>query len=401
MGITRRNFMAATAAIPLTSASLRAANPSGLTFGPDATVLKEGKPYRGVGINYYDCFCRTLKNHADTSYQEGFQVLADHGVPFVRFACTASWPIEMRLYREDSGKYFSLLDGVVRTAEKHRIGLIPSMFWSKVCVPDLVGEPGDQWGNPDSKTQAFIRQYVHEVVGRYRESAALWAWEFGNEFDSYTDMPNAATFLPAHNLPKTDPKQGTPAKRTPRDFPKTKYNIVAFREFAKAVRRDDPYRLIDNGCSITGKRAWHYYKEQSFSNDSPEQFEYMLNLTSPDPVNLISIHCYQDLPKEKGFWRDEQDRLDGAVAAARNIGKPLFVGEFSPVNDYAADSAEAREAFEKFLDKMDRLAVPLAAAWVFDYPPQEADRNITATNKRAWQFPLLRAQNEKLARGVA
>jgi hypothetical protein len=123
----------------------------------------------------------------------------------------------------------------------------------------------------------------------------------------------------------------------------------------------------------------------------------MLNLTSPDPMDAISVHCYQDLPKAKGFWRDEQDRLDAAVAAAHKIGKPLFVGEFAPVNDYPADSPEKRDSFQKFLDKMDRLQVPLAAAWVFDLAQQEADYSVTAANQRAWQLDVLRKQNEKLS----
>ena len=32
-------------------------------------------------------------------------------------------------------------------------------------------------------------------------------------------------------------------------------------------------------------------------------------------MDTISVHCYQDLPKVKGYWRDEQDRLDAAVVA--------------------------------------------------------------------------------------
>ncbi len=395
MPISRRELLAA-AALPLAPATLRAQTSPGLALGPDGTVLKDGKPYRGVGINYFDCFYRTLKNPADRAYAEGFAVLARHQIPFVRFCASGFWPVHTRLYLDDKQKYLRLLDGVVETATKHGIGLIPSLFWFNACVPDLVGEPIDQWGNPRSETHEFLRDYVHSVVSRYRDAEAIWAWEFGNEYDSYTDLPNAATYMPSHNLPKTEPKMGTPASRTPRDYPRSKDVIVAYREFAAAVRRNDPYRLIDNGCSITGKRAWHYYHEATFKDDSPEQFGAMLALTSPGPVNLISVHCYQDLPKAKGFWRDEQDRLDGAAAAARRIGKPLFVGEFAPVNDYAPDSDEARSSFASLLAKLDRLRVPLAAAWVFDLPQQEDTHNITETNRRSWQLPAIREHNARL-----
>ena len=35
-------------------------------------MLKDGKPYRGIGINYFDCFLRTLNKADDTSYDAGF-----------------------------------------------------------------------------------------------------------------------------------------------------------------------------------------------------------------------------------------------------------------------------------------------------------------------------------------
>ena len=250
------------------------ARPSASRADRTATILKDGKPYRGVGINYFDCFYRTLKNPVDTFVRIR---LSDTGRPwhplrpFLRYWILAGPPPSVS---RRPRKYLSLLDAVVRTAEKHGIGLIPSLFWYFPCVPDLVGEPCDSWGNPESKTHAFMRDYVHAIVSRYAEFPAIWAWEFGNEYDSYTDMPNAATYLPEHHIPKVDVRQGTPEKRTPRDFPKTAYNLVAYREFAKAVRRYDPYRLIENGQSITNKRAWHAFKEGKFGVDTPEQFEY-------------------------------------------------------------------------------------------------------------------------------
>ena len=44
-----------------------AKEPLGLTLGPGGTVLKDGKPYRGVGLNYFDCFLRTLRNNTNTT----------------------------------------------------------------------------------------------------------------------------------------------------------------------------------------------------------------------------------------------------------------------------------------------------------------------------------------------
>ncbi len=51
-------------------------------------MLKNGKPYRGIGINYFDCFLRTLNKADGTSYDFGFATLAAKGIPFARFCAT-------------------------------------------------------------------------------------------------------------------------------------------------------------------------------------------------------------------------------------------------------------------------------------------------------------------------
>jgi hypothetical protein len=336
-------------------------------------------------------------------------VLAEYHIPFVRFCATGFYPKEMKLYQENCEAYFRLMDGVVRCAEKNGVGLIPSLFWYNTCVPDMMGEHLDQWGNPDSKTVAFMRQYTHEVVSRYRSSPAIWAWEYMNEFDSYCDLPNAATFLPTVPYPQTHTNLGQPAVRTPEDYPKFKNFIVAAREFALAVRRDDPHRLIDNGCSMLDQHnnLWHRYKENSWTVDTPQDFGLLLDAVNPDPVGLVSVHLYDAFTGGKKPRRFSGfERLDEIVTTVRKLGKPLFVGEFQygrtlgpdgyPTADF---SPEERHRFIAMLAKFDQLQVPLAAAWVFDYPPHEKeDWNINATNKRAWQLPLLREHNVKLTR---
>lgn len=91
-------------------------------FAGDGVLFKDGDPYRGIGVNCFDAFARTLADPNDTS---------------------------------------------------HGVGLIPSLFWCIPMVPDLVGEPCDQWGNPAGETHEFMRTYVREVVTRYVDSPAL------------------------------------------------------------------------------------------------------------------------------------------------------------------------------------------------------------------------------------
>jgi hypothetical protein len=63
-------------------------SPPVLSNDGNGALRKDGKPFRAIGVNYFSCFYRTLLDGADTSYEQGFEVLAREGIPFVRFAAT-------------------------------------------------------------------------------------------------------------------------------------------------------------------------------------------------------------------------------------------------------------------------------------------------------------------------
>ncbi|HSV99425.1 MAG TPA: ADP-ribosylglycohydrolase family protein [Sedimentisphaerales bacterium] len=344
----------------------------------DGMLLKKGVPYRGIGVNYFDAFARTLADPNDPSYDDGFRVLAEHGIPFVRFMCTGYWPAEMKLYRQDKERYFKLLDDVVRSAQKHGVGLIPSLFWYMPMVPDLVGEPCDQWGNPQSKTHEFMRTYVKEVVTRYVDSPAVWGWEFGNEYNLDADLPNAKDHLPA-----LVPNLGTPQARSDRDILTHDMIRTAFREFAKEVRKHDPTRMICTGNSIPRPSAWHQMREGTWTRDSSGQFAEMLAGDNPDPTDTISVHIYADAA----------DRLGEAVEAAAKAGKPLFVGEFGE----PGDGPQTKKRFESLLRRIEDLHVPLAALWVFDFAGQK-EWSVRPDNVRGYQLGAIAETNHRIRR---
>lgn len=157
-------------------------------------------------------FYRTLQDPSDKSYEDGLRKLAESQIPFVRFMACGFWPVDWGLYLRDREEYFEPMDGVVRSAERHHIGLIPSLFWNMATIPDLVAEPMDQFGNEKSQTIAFIRQYTEEVVLRYRNSPVIWGWELGNEYNLHVDLPNASECRP-----KIAPQLKTAPQRTAQD----------------------------------------------------------------------------------------------------------------------------------------------------------------------------------------
>ncbi len=374
------------------AANPRAASP--LTIGQTGVVFRDGTPFRGIGINYFSAFSRTLANPKDTSYREGFDELAKRGIPFVRFMACAFWPRDWKLYREDKDAYFQLMDGVVEAAEEKGIGLIPSLFWNMATCSDLVDEPCNQWGNPDSKTIIFMRTYTAEVVQRYKDSPAIWAWELGNEYSLAADLPNAAT-----HRPPVLPDLGTRPARSEADEMGHDMLVTASREFAREVRKHDRLRPITSGNSLPRASAHHQRVEKSWTADTREEFQANLVDVTPDPMNLISVHVYPGDQKRR-FGKESvsyEEILSLCMDSAAKAGKALFVGEFGATdNEKDFGPEDARKNNAEMLAALVKTRVPLAALWVFDLADQDSFINVTPTNHRAYLLEELAKANRQL-----
>jgi len=348
----------------------------GLSVRKDGVLIKDGRPYRAIGVNYFNAFCRHLKDPQDTGFEAGFKALAEAKIPFVRMMGCAFWPTEQKPYQENKEEFFRRFDAVVKAAEQHGIGLIPSLFWNVATVPDLVGEPVSEWGNPQSKTHEYMRAYVKDVVTRYKDSPAIWGWEFGNEFNLGANLPNAA-----QHRPQVVPQLGTAKSRSEKD--EWTYEIVraAFAAFAAEVRRYDPHRVISTGDSFPRDCAWHNWKEKKWTKDTPEQFAEMLLGDNPDPVSIVSAHAYGD----------EAGRIRQAGAITAKAGKPLFVGEFGA----PGPQEKSEKEFQALLKAVEETEVPLAALWVYDFGHQK-DWCVTAANERSYQLRAISAANERI-----
>ena len=349
---------------------------SGLTVSTNGTLLRYGRPFRAAGVNYYDAFQRALETEFGRECESGFALLEMRDIPFARFSAGGYWPVHWGLYRTNRFDYFSRMDAVVRSAERHQVGLIPSLFWNLSAIPDLVGEPCNRWGDTNSQVHAFMRSYVREVVSRYRDSPAILAWEFGNEFNLAADLPNAAD-----HRPRVAPNLGTPAARTAADELTHDQIRVAFRAFANAVRAQDPERLILSGNAFPRVSAWHQRTAHSWDKDTPEQFAEMLRDDNPDPMMALTVRAYEP---------SDFDRLEASVKVGRALRKPVFVGEFGvpgrPLPDQVA-------AFNALLTRLDQAGVSLAALWVYDFNAQSADWNVTAGNLRRGQLEAVAVLN--------
>lgn len=356
-------------------------------------VLLDGRPFRGAGVNYFDAFSRRLKNPEDTSYRDGFARLTEYKTPFVRFMCGGFYAKDWERYLNDRDGYFAVLDDVVKSAAENGIGLIPSLFWWHPGVPDLVKEPLDQLGNPESKTIAFIRRYTEDVVKRYRDNPAIWAWEFGNEYNLSADIPGGI-----NHLPPVVPSLGTPDTRTERDVVTTAMMLVAMNAFAETARRLDPYRPITSGHALPRPSQFHQRTEGAWTPDTAEEYGQELLFVHPAPFDLISIHIYPGKSPFFGLAACPYEKILAVVTdAANTAGKAVFAGEFGAGDtEKEAGPEAARSEFDSLLKAIENSKVALAALWVYDFSWQNDSYNITPENRRAYQLEALRGLNERL-----
>ncbi len=133
-----------------------------------------------------------------------------------------------------------------------------------------------------------MRQYTREVVTRYKDSPAIWGWEFGNEIMLAADL-----HMPQHR-PPVWLNLGTPASRTERDEITSEAARYAQTAFAEEVRKYDKSRIILSGNACPRAAAWHLSHGHTWTQDTREQFAESLLADNADPIDTICIHMYPD-----------------------------------------------------------------------------------------------------------
>lgn len=360
----------------------------------DGVYLREGRQVRALGVNYFDCFTRTLvenRTESEEAFERcdvSFRELSKLGIPFLRFNAGGFYPKDWQYYEREPEDYFAKLERLVQLAEAHGLGLIPSLFWSFFTQPGRASEPLAAWGEDNSQTHKLMRRYVDEVVGRFQNSSAVWAWEFGNEYNLEIDLPNQRELLKRWYQTSL----GMPAEPGPRDVLGSREMLVALKSFAAAVRARDPDRVLFTGNACPRSAAWHLDQEGTWTADTRDQWCAAFEKQNPCAFGGLSMHFY---PFHEGdgtglAGSPHEATLEAAAAVAAHTGKPLWVGEFGPAP--SADPTTRLKQFQTILGWMERQNVTLAAAWVYDYPAQPGNNLASAANR-----PLLEALSEACA----
>ena len=223
-----------------------------------------------------------------------------------------------------------------------------------------------------------------QVISRYKESPAMWMWEFSNEFNLGMDLPNRAA-LRAEGKPPL--QMGSRICRTEEDDLFSDYCTEVLAYFGQLCRTYDVYdRMITSGNSEPRPTQ---YQQRVFDlwpdrPDTRAEMAKTLEWHNPAPIDCVSIHTYG---LQKRFPGTET--YEGLFSAFRDessrLGRALFVGEFSGLD---------MEASKATIDALVKERIPLSAVWAIGEVEYSLDRE---PETRAEILRYIREANEKMS----
>lgn len=331
------------------------------------------------GVNCYDLFLDSLKIGGALGITK-IEALAKRSISFIRFPITPQWAGEWKAYDRSPAEYWSSLTTLFSAAEQSGIRLVPCVFWYPPSLAFRKSENLEAWGNPKSRTRIFASSFTDEVVRRFDGSPALMMWEFANELNDWTDLPNAHRFWP-----KADPTLSTRVL-TERDRLSRDALFQMAQSFATIVRQHSR-NLISPGWNVPRMNAWHL-SQGRWDNDSIEQFKTNLRQITPASFDVLSIHLYPDKShKRAAVFHSDADMLSAFTMTAAMDGRKSFVGEFGvPRQD---DRIAERKEFNQMLDALANSGIDYAAIWDYDRRIADPVWNINFDSDRAYQLEAL------------
>ncbi|WP_251546040.1 cellulase family glycosylhydrolase [Pumilibacter intestinalis] len=354
----------------------------GLYLAEDGTMMKDGKEFYGLGLNWYAMLNRVYlydkwnpKNSLDA-----MEILAEYDVRVIRFNISGYTANDWEYVIKKEDKYFEVLDVLADKAAELGIGLMPSFFWAITAVTNYFGEPWQAaMRTPESKSAKYMNEFVTKVVSRYAEHPAFYAWEFANELNLSCDLPNVAD---------GDNKVTTESY------------LNAAKMFTQTVRENDPYnRIIGTGDAIMRGRQYQLYKTGGWgtSNDTQEEADEILDIINED-FTAVSTHAYGDghanidehpesLTSDRGIFSDWDGLMDYLIGQGKRMKKAPYLGEAGAGIAGNRSPESCLLSFEEICKSAVKKDFPLTLFWNYDdraiFNPDNPNVSAGATE---WSF---------------
>ena len=346
----------------------------------DRLVL-DGQPFLALGVNKFDLFHQYLgvaserlsPDEQRALAAEALDQIAAAGLRVVRVAASPRWPAQMQYWRSSSVEYWATFDDMVREARARDVKLIPVVWINPFLFADVAGEPLRRTFAKGSSSQALLLEYARDLAKRYGRDDTILLWELTDALNAAADQDFAV-----RTSAWIDPRQGTPSSRAERDNFSTDNLVSTVQALAETIREVDAHHLLASGYGAPRPAAMHLRAHPEWAGadwtlDSEEELFRYLELTHPDPIDIVTVQFFNDGTHER-FGRSgpyEVGLLGTLQRAAARLGKPLAVtafGDRDPPLSEAPEGSFARRCALAF----STLRLPLALHWVWQYTPPEA-----------------------------
>lgn len=346
----------------------------GLYNSPEGKMMHDGKAFYGIGVNYYDLFVSCFVRGWDVQPSlRAMETLKSYRCKVIRFSTTPFY-VEEYAYFEQTEAYWRTMDAIVKKAEELEIGLLPSLFWT-YWENDYCDEPyHSAYLDKNSKTVAFIREYTKRFVSRYKDSPAIYGWEFSNERVLGSDWPDGSHFRQPWKKSKRSCRDMD--DRVTLDSLEAMYSL-----FAEVVSENDPYgRIISTGDTNPRETSYHQYAYGTWEKDTREQHEWVLDKINPKGITALSQHQYSYgellAPGDAtypllDYFNTWESFFAYLMEMSEKRGISTYVGEVGYMylhpENYAQITVDgATQAFVEAVKAQRRTKMPLILFWNYD-----------------------------------
>lgn len=374
-------------------------------------IFHNGALIRGVGVNHFSAFLDRYGAPVSTglSYDsDGALALAKSvGCPFIRCSfgmlSASQWHNQ---YYLDKARYYGVVDGLVAKCESLGLGIIVNQVWDgrefakwALLRYGTVGVPAD-YGIPGSNVWNMQEELISEFVDRYKNSPAIWGWQFCNE----STVQLGVEYWRGWSVNGTTPSWADWGNKI--DSPATPYAVgdkllwSGYLRWAQRTRdlykRYDPHaRMVLSGDHNGATFGASAKVADSYGPDTLAQwngtgatehrsfFDYING-----PFDVVCSHTYGKATGD-GLYFSGNDLtntqfVNQLASWSATAGKPLFMEEFGASRYAALDSvvspneAAERANFEQLLAAILSNNIQLSAVW-------NLVGNISAPPELDWQ----------------
>jgi endo-1,4-beta-mannosidase len=341
---------------------------TGLLTRQGSELLLDGEPFREISFDKFDLLHQLVVTehgtwehdlqHGVPAAEGALRSLQEHGFRVVRVNASpfyASWfddvffdadPVRQAQKRRE---FFAAFDQMLDACDRHGIRIVATLVWNVDNLGDLGGH-SIRVGMTDqtSPGRRRVEEYIREVVKRYKDRTTIAMWELGNEWNLGADIQWS-------------------------HFDYTSDELAAYyQQTATLIRSIDSRHLLTTGDSSPRPAAMHLRRAAragqavDWTFDTASELTDYLRLMNPDPIDVISIHYYDDAMISLGGTLGSPENLRFFANAAQEMGKPLFVGEIGlDANVSRYDTKAGLDLLRATLPVIVELKLPLTLYWAF------------------------------------